>query len=233
MLKINNDMKSIKNAENKKNNGKIQNEISLEEIENIFTNRDVGGVGEYRFFSVLVPLVEKDGQLHVLFEVRSIDLVRQPGEVCFPGGKVEKGESPRRCAIRETKEELGIEEENIRIICQLNSLHNYSNFTMYSFLGVIDYNVLKNSKIYEGEVKEKFLVPLSFFMETEPYIHKITVTPLGLDDFPYEMLRLTPDYYWRKGKIELPIYQYKGYDIWGLTGRIIRDFVKIIQGKKE
>ena len=40
-------------------------------------------------FAVLVPLIEKDGEFHILFEVRSPKLKSQPGEVCFPGGAVE------------------------------------------------------------------------------------------------------------------------------------------------
>ena len=45
-------------------------------------------------YAVLVPLVEGGEELSLLFEVRAYTLRRQPGEVCFPGGRIEPGESP-------------------------------------------------------------------------------------------------------------------------------------------
>ena len=61
--------------------------------------------GEY---AVLVPLVERPEGLCLLYEVRADTLGRQPGEVCFPGGRLEPGEDAVSCALRETWEELGI-----------------------------------------------------------------------------------------------------------------------------
>ena len=55
--------------------------------------------------AVFMPLVEADGKLSLLFEVRS-KLIGQAGEVCFPGGRIEEGESPLDAAVRETMEEL-------------------------------------------------------------------------------------------------------------------------------
>ena len=46
-----------------------------------------------RSYAVLVPLVEREDGIHVLYEVRALTLRRQPGEVCFPGGHIEAGEA--------------------------------------------------------------------------------------------------------------------------------------------
>ena len=51
-------------------------------------------------FAVLIPLIKKEDGYHVLFEVRAKHLNKQPGEVCFPGGKVEPGESTYEAAVR-------------------------------------------------------------------------------------------------------------------------------------
>ena len=50
-------------------------------------------------FAVLIPLIKKEDGYHVLFEVRAKHLNKQPGEVCFPGGKVEPGESTYEAAV--------------------------------------------------------------------------------------------------------------------------------------
>ena len=64
--------------------------------------------GEY---AVLVPLVERPEGRCLLYEVRASSLDRQPGEVCLPGGRMEPGEDPVACALRETWEELAIPPE--------------------------------------------------------------------------------------------------------------------------
>ena len=59
--------------------------LTLEKIQSIFKEREIKTVGEHRYFSVLVPLVQKEDGLFVLYEVRAEHMKRQPGEVCFPG----------------------------------------------------------------------------------------------------------------------------------------------------
>jgi len=56
-------------------------------------------VKEHRFYSVLIPLVEREGKMHVLLEKRAAH-ISQPGEICFPGGRIEAGEPPQAAARR-------------------------------------------------------------------------------------------------------------------------------------
>ena len=73
----------------------------------------------------MLPLIEINNETHVLFEVRSLNLRRQPGEICFPGGKIEQDDvDQRQCAIRETSEELGIHESDIENVIPLDYMLN-------------------------------------------------------------------------------------------------------------
>ena len=62
-----------------------------------------GLLGARRSYAVLVPLLRTADGLRLLFEVRAAAL-RQGGEVCFPGGRMEPGETPEECALRDTEE---------------------------------------------------------------------------------------------------------------------------------
>ncbi|MBR0598994.1 NUDIX hydrolase [Sinanaerobacter chloroacetimidivorans] len=205
--------------------------LTLNDFEEKFKGRTPKTLGVYRYYSVLVPLVEKNGELYLLYEVRSDSLKKQPGEVCFPGGKVEPDESPEECAIRETSEELNISPQEIQIIAQLDYMHTYSNFTMYSYLGMINYEVVKNMCVNQDEVKEVFLVPVSFLAENEPEIYNFDVIPDVGEDFPYDKINSKTGYNWRKGKSVVPIYEYRGRAIWGLTGRITYNLMNIVTEK--
>lgn len=213
--------------------------INLDSIKDIVSAHKPRPIGKYRKYSVLVPLVEKDGAIQLLFEVRSDNLRKQPGEVAFPGGKLEPNETPGDCAIRETSEELGISEESISCFGPLNYVITYSNFTMYAYAGTISYETMKNAKPNPLEVKELFYVPLQFFLENEPEIYTNIIKPEVHDDFPTYKLNNTNDeegYKWRTGRNDVPMYTWQPQDgeeiiIWGLTARVIQDFVKIIKEK--
>lgn len=205
--------------------------ITIKDFENTFRDREPKSLGSYQYYSVLVPLVEKDGELHFLYEVRAENMERQPGEVCFPGGRIENDESAEECAVRETSEELNIRPENIRIIAQLDFLHTYSNFTLYSLLGIIDSEVVSRITVNPDEVKEIFLVPVSFFAENEPETYYFDVMPNIGPDFPYEKINSPNGYNWRRGKSTVPIYRYGERIIWGMTARITNHLMDLVTGK--
>ncbi len=210
--------------------------ISLQNIENIFEERKPGAVGFHRNYSVLMPLVRTDEGLCLLYEVRAEGLKRQPGEICFPGGHVEAAETFEECALRETVEELGVSYDDIRVIAQADTLYTYSNSNMYCFLAELDAAAVEriiSEKLYsKEEVKELFLLPLSFLLENEPLVYKTDITPVIPEDFPYDLINSPNGYKWRHGSSEVPIYKYKDYILWGLTARITLNFTKILRGEK-
>lgn len=75
------------------------------------------GQQRYKQSAVLLPLLNIQDETHVLFEVRSMQMRSQPGDICFPGGRIDKTDkSPKETAIRETMEELGISASNIEAV---------------------------------------------------------------------------------------------------------------------
>ena len=122
-------------------------------------NREPGLMDASGRYAVLVPLIERDGELYVLYEVRAATMRRQPGEVCFPGGHIEPGETPETCALRETWEELGIPEESVKVLGRLDFIAHRANFIMYPILGMVEAGALERMNPNPDEVGETFLVP--------------------------------------------------------------------------
>ena len=182
-----------------------------------------------RAFAVLVPLVEREDGLHVLYEVRALTLRRQPGEVCFPGGHIEAGETPEQCALRETEEELGIPMEKIRLLGRLDFIAHRANFIMYPILAEIDGETVDRMSICEAEVGETFEVPLSHLLTTDPIEYDYELIPTPARNFPYEILNIPRDYKWQVGSENVPVYPWQGHAIWGLTGRITRHLVRMVR----
>lgn len=172
-------------------------------------------------YAVLVPLVEGEEGLSLLFEVRADTLRRQPGEVCFPGGRMEAGETPEICALRETEEELGIPTSSVEVIAPLDWLGHQSGFLMYPILGRISAETLASARPSRAEVGEIFTVPLDFFLRTPPEVYRYRLVP-DAEGFPGERIGFPGGYAWRGGTVEVPVYHWEGRIIWGLTGRVVR-----------
>ena len=204
--------------------------LTVERLESIFRDREPGTEDDYKFFSVLVPVVRMRNGLHVLYEVRARHMTRQPGDVCFPGGEMETGETAMECALRETCEDTGINQSRISVVNQLDTIYTYSNFLMYSFLGIMEEEALDDLKLNPDEVDEVFLIPLQELMETEPEIYRAVIVPEIPEDFPYDRVTGGKAYNWRKGRSVLPVYEVGGRVIWGLTARITARFIDAIRG---
>ena len=207
--------------------------MRIEDIEAVFADRKAGAEGNFKFFSVLVPLVEKEDGLYLLYEVRAQNMARQPGEICFPGGELEPDETTEECALRETWEEIGIPQDQIRVITQLDTLYTYSNFAMHCYLGVIPEAALDDLKFSENEVAEVFLVSLDDLLAITPEVYPIRAVPQIPEDFPYDKVYEGKPYPWRGGKGSVPIYEVDGRVIWGLTARITKHFLEIITEKED
>ncbi|MDF2840776.1 MAG: putative nudix hydrolase YeaB [Clostridia bacterium] len=176
-------------------------------------------------FAVLVPIVKHKEQACIVFQVRSGRLNKQPNEICFPGGKIEPNESPLHAAIRETCEELLIEKSSIEILGEIDTLVTPFNTIIYPFAAYL--NDYQNT-YSKDEVEEVFYVPIEFLMSHTPKCSYLDVIMQPHDDFPFEKVQYGRDYPWAKGKYPAYFYEYENKIIWGITARILKNFIELI-----
>jgi 8-oxo-dGTP pyrophosphatase MutT (NUDIX family) len=90
--------------------------------------------------AVLVPLYLRDDELYAVFTKRRDDLRRHPGEISFPGGRYDEGESDLRAtALREAHEEIGLPPEAVEIVGALQPTPTIATgYAVYPFVGLIE-----------------------------------------------------------------------------------------------
>lgn len=180
-------------------------------------------------YAVLLPLVYVQGELHILLEVRSGKLHTQPGEISFPGGGIEPGETGPEAALRETCEELNISPDEIELLGELDYLASPFNFIIYAYAGILHAVDPAGLDFNRREVESVFTVPLTFFLENQPEQYEGQMHIELAETFPYELIPHGKDYQWRMGVYPVLFYRYGEYIIWGITARFIRNFVEILQ----
>ncbi|GEN31759.1 8-oxo-dGTP pyrophosphatase MutT (NUDIX family) [Cerasibacillus quisquiliarum] len=192
--------------------------------------RSMIGEEQLKKSAVLIPLIEKKDGIHILFEVRSMILRSQPGDICFPGGRKDREDpSPLHCAIRETSEELGVNASDIKDVAPLDYFIPDMGRIIYPFVGRITEN--HKLKPNRTEVAEVFTVPLDYFLNTEPKKYKVNLQVIPEKNFPYHLITGGKDYQWRTPKIDELFYQYDNRVIWGLTARILKHFIDLIKSE--
>lgn len=203
----------------------------INEIINLLKNRDVRPLGIEADFAVLIPLIYINNELHILYEVRAHNLNTQPGEISFPGGRVEKGESFKEAAIRETVEELNINKGNIEIINGIDYIVMPFNMGIYPYVGIIKGIEFEDINYSSDEVESIFTVPLKFFLENQPERYDMSLTTQIGDDFPYHLINNGKAYDWKSGIYPVFFYRYNTYTIWGMTARMTNNFIDIIKSR--
>lgn len=183
-------------------------DAALEKLERLLEARaaDVMTTQGLRPAAVLIPLVRSGNGWSLLFQRRSDDLPVHKGQVAFPGGGLEPGESPEDAAVRETEEETGVPAASVRLIGRLDELVTRTGYVVTPFVGVILEPVRYIAQ--HGEVTDIFEVPVSRFLEPD-----------------------NPTIRWVEFRGEhYPAYSWKGgpHEIWGLTGRILKSFIDLV-----
>jgi len=159
--------------------------------------------GSAREAAVLIPLASVDDEWHLLF-TRRTDLVdHHKGQVSFPGGRLDAEDiSPEATALRETREEIGIKPEEIKLLGSLGEYLTVSNYLVTPVIGIIPWPY--TFTVHTLEVSRVFTIPLTWLADP---LHR------------QEMVRKETD---RGVIMYLP---YDGELLWGVTARITVNFL--------
>lgn len=175
--------------------------------------------------AVLIPLIDIGGELNILFEKRALSIAVQPGEICFPGGRREEGETPIETAVRETCEELLIRPEQIEVLGSLDPETAPIGAPLWPFVGLLkDYH----GTFSPAETDHIFTVPLSWFAEHPPKCYMTQMVTVPGEDFPYDLIPGGRDYPWTKRRREIYFYRHPQAVIWGVTGGILHQFLELV-----
>lgn len=175
--------------------------------------------------AVLVPVVIKDGEEQLVFEVRSSKLKWQPKDICFPGGRIDPGDADAQAAaLRETREELGVTDANIHLWGPLDYMESPVGVTIWPFAAYVDTDQFTLSR---GEIDHIFTVPLHWFETQEPEIGRLQIATRPTADFP-QGLAVSNQQGWKERRTyNVKIYTYGNYKIWGITAHILDNFLGI------
>ena len=161
---------------------------------------------QHRRACVLIPLIRSGGGWSILFTRRSENLAAHSGQIAFPGGAVEGRETLEEAAVREAEEEVGIPRQHVELIGRLDDVITHSGFLVAPFAGVVHEPV--DYVMQESEVVEVFEVPVE-----------------ALLDVRNPEVRYVP---FRKKQYPAYFYRYGDYEIWGLTGRMLKSFLDVV-----
>lgn len=170
-------------------------------------NPDLAIRPDLRDAAVLIPLSLRDGIPHIVFTQRAAHLNTHPGQVSFPGGRVEKNDQDAaETALREASEEIGLDPQNVRILGTLDHYITRTGFRVRPVVGLI-----RAPQVYvpdDFEVETIFDVPLDF-LQTPGTITCRTVENEGI-------LRRYYTCQWRR------------HQIWGATAGMLKNFIDVI-----
>ena len=156
--------------------------------------------------AVLVPLAWQNDEWHLLFTRRTERVESHKGQVSFPGGACDEGEStPEETALREADEEVGIQPRAIRLLGRLANMITITGFRVTPVVGVIPWPTV--FRIGEHEVERVFTIPLLWLADKR---NRWEFNAFG------------------RNRTLIAYHPYDGELLWGATARMTVDFIKVL-----
>lgn len=164
----------------------------------LFGDQRLEGVTDFRAAAVLVAITERAAPGMLLLH-RPSNMRSHPGQIAFPGGKIDPGETPVEAALREAWEELGIRARDVRVIGTSDVYRTHSGFEITPVVGVVppDIEIVPNPT----EVAQWFEAPVDFVLDPSNHAQQWVEWEGGM-----------------RAYYEIP---WQGHNIWGVTAALL------------
>jgi 8-oxo-dGTP pyrophosphatase MutT (NUDIX family) len=162
--------------------------------------------------AVLVPLIEHEAGLTVLLTRRADSLRAHTGQVAFPGGRCDPGETPWEAALREAREEIGLESDYVSLAGLSTRYQTLSGFDITPVVGFVRPGF--TLKANPDEVADIFETPFAFLMDPGNHERHVREQPGGMRRHFYAM-------------------PYEQRKIWGITAGMLRILYERLYGADE
>lgn len=161
--------------------------------------------------AVLAPLIDRGSEMSVLLTRRADGLRSHPGQIGFPGGRVEPGDrGPIDAALRETEEEIGLPRARVEVVGCLDTCITGTGYRVVPVVGIVAAPfALSDLALAPEEVAEAFEMPLSFALDPRNHVRR-TAVARGV----------------RRSFYVLP---YGDRYIWGATARMLVNLYEILR----
>lgn len=157
---------------------------------------------------VLLPIIERPTGPHLILTKRSSTIKNHPGQIAFPGGRVDPDDASHvAAALREADEEIGLPPSSVEVLGELPTHETVSNYTMHPVVGWVTQDF--TPRLEEAEVSEIFEVPLPHVLEIANFAIQSRI--------------------WRGQKRQFYTVPYGPYYIWGATARVLRAFAEKVR----
>ncbi len=160
---------------------------------------------QIRDAAVIIPLIQRPEGWFVLFTQRSWQLRHHPGQICFPGGRKDSGDSSlQMTGLREMEEELGIPASQVDIIGELAGGQTLTGYQIHPYLARLRTPFILSPA--QAEVAAVFELPLSTLLDIRNY-HSLMIVR---NNKPHKIIGLTVN----------------GWFVWGATARMLYQLAK-------
>jgi 8-oxo-dGTP pyrophosphatase MutT (NUDIX family) len=157
-----------------------------------------------RAASVLLPLTRVGADWHLLFTRRTDRVEHHKGQVSFPGGAADPGDtSPEDTALREADEEIGLRRADVRLLGRLGEMLTVTNFLITPIVGVFPWPYAFT--VHTIEVERVFTLPLEWLSDRQNW---------------QEFIRQ------ETGRSVITYFPYDGELLWGATARMTVEFIR-------
>jgi len=162
--------------------------------------------GHFKPAAVLIPIQEKNDGDYVVLTKRADHLNHHSGQIAFPGGRVDDSDAGDiDAALRESHEEIGIDPRDVRVLGRLDQIDAAYGYRVTPFVGVIP--APYEFRLNPAETAAVTVVPIAALLEPANFVVNETLSPRG-----------HPSYH----------FYVNGWDVWGVTARIIVQFLEIV-----